>query len=269
MNSVFHAQRIAWINFAFLLFCIGVRLVADIIPINGVTNAQVRYDYFTYLVPAPYTFLIRPVIAAMLLMNAISVIVMAQKRKSFIYPYIRNTQPFYVLIMILYSLWVVAFHYHLFLLATCLLLCVIIVSYYLCLQLAEYSRRYFIPAQTEVLLKAPFSLLLGWVTVVAIAGIAHLFTAFGWSSALFSPYVIAILLMSLILVIALVYLFRMNNMLAVGVIAWTFYGYSNQATSMLAGHQYFRDLALAFTFFLILSMLVYTARNWYSRLVTY
>jgi hypothetical protein len=146
---------------------------------------------------------------------------------------------------------------------------VIIVTYILCVQLAEYSRKYFIPAYTEMVLKAPFSFLLGWVTVVAIAGIAHLFTAFGWSTTLFSPYVIAIVLISATLALALFYLFRMHNMLAAGAIAWTFYGYSSQGSVMLAGQQYFRDLALGFAVFLILAMMVYIARNWYSRLVTY
>jgi hypothetical protein len=171
--------------------------------------------------------------------------------------------------MILYPLWIIAFHYRLFLLATCIIVCITVVNYVLNLQLNEFRRRYFTDEGIEFALHGSFSLMLGWVTVVSIAGIAHLFSAFELTTNFFSPLVQSMLFLTAGMGMALLYLFRLNNRLAAAAVAWMYFSFSNGTASFSPEHQYFSQLAFLLAGMISFCLLVVTVRNWYFRMVTY
>ena len=166
-------QRI--VNFIALLGVLAVNFLAEAIPLNGLTSAQIanRYPEMLYF-PANYAFSIWSVIYAFLIAFGIYQLLPAQCDN----PHLQRMGWLFVASCIFNAAWLISFHYLQFALSMvmmiALLITLIVIYRRLGIGVESVSRA------TKWLIHVPFSLYLGWITAATITNAAYVLTDAGW-----------------------------------------------------------------------------------------
>lgn len=161
------------------LACIGVIVVnslANILPLNGVGTGELSDLYPNLFVPAGLTFSIWGIIYILLIGFAIYGI-KAAFSSSTDASFLKSIGPWFLLSCIANMAWIFAWHWQkvgLSLVVMLFLLASLIIIY---LSLSSGGESF--PAE-RVLVKLPFSVYLGWITVATIANVTALLVRLEW-----------------------------------------------------------------------------------------
>ncbi len=152
-----------------------VNILANALPINGLTTGEISDRFQVYFVPAGYVFSIWGVIYLGLLTHAVFQAVPGQRAN----PRLRATGWWVVLANLANAAWIFLWHYEYFvltLLAMFLLLAALIVIYVrLGVGRGSVSR-----LETWAA-RVPFSIYLGWITVASIANVSAVLDYLRWN----------------------------------------------------------------------------------------
>jgi tryptophan-rich sensory protein len=157
-----------------LIGTLVVNYLANALPLNGQTSAEVANRMPIFFVPANYVFSIWGVIYALLIGYAIYQALPSQRENQ----RLRHIGYVFVLSCIANSAWLFLFHYEYFLLTmvAMVLLLLLLIAIYLRLDAGRIN----LSGVEKWLTHIPFSVYLGWITVATISNASYVLYDANW-----------------------------------------------------------------------------------------
>ena len=204
------------------LVTLGLTLVlnglANALPLNGQTTGEVSDRFPNLFAPAGYVFSIWGAIYLGLLAFAAYQLTAAGRRSRAV----QRVGGWFALSGIANSVWIVFWHYELFLASMAAMLVLLI-------SLCAMASRLGAPRQAESagdrwLVYLPFSIYLGWISVATIANAAVVLLDLGWDGAPLSPATWTLLLLAVATGLGVWFLGRRGDLAYAAVLVWAFVG---------------------------------------------
>ena len=200
------------------LATLAINGLANALPFNGLTTADVSASFNVYFVPAGYVFAIWGLIYLLLIGYMVFQALPAQRE----HPVLRKIGWWYVVASAANCAWLFTWHYEQFaltLLFMGLLLASLIVIY---LQLGIARK----PASTgeKLFIRLPFSIYLGWITVATIANVSDVLDYFKWGGFGIDPQIWAVIMLAVALVVAALMTLIRRDAAYLTVLVWAFVG---------------------------------------------
>ncbi len=197
---------------------IVVNGLANALPLNGQNTGEISDRFDVYFVPAGYVFSIWGLIYLALIGYSIFQALPAQRDN----PRLRRTGWLYALSCVANIAWLFLWHYEVFeltILAMGALLLLLMVVY---VRLGTGRSR--VSSGETWLVRVPFSIYLGWITVATIADATSLLDYLDWSGWGLSPEAWAVIMLVVASVIASLVSIARGDIAYVLVIVWAFIG---------------------------------------------
>ncbi|NIV28982.1 MAG: tryptophan-rich sensory protein, partial [Anaerolineae bacterium] len=210
------------------LAVIVVNALASALPLNGLTTGEISDQFDVYFVPAGWVFAIWGLIYLALLAYTVYQALPSQREN----PRLRRTGWLYVLSCAANIAWIFLWHYEYFaftLIAMGALLLLLIAIY-----LLLGTGRTHVPAAETWLVRVPFSIYLGWITVATIANVTSVLEYAGWNGWGLYPATWAVIMMVVAAVIAALVSLTRGDILYVAVILWAFAGIAVKHNTVLS-----------------------------------
>jgi hypothetical protein len=154
-----------------ILFALVLNGLANALPLNGQTTAEISDRFRVYVVPAGYVF----AIWGLIYLGQACFLIQTWRPSRLADPLLRRLGLLPALAGLLNGAWIVAWHYELFLLTVPIMigLLLTLIAIYRAGGF-EWAARYGSGARPDDrwLVQVPFSLYLGWITVATIANVA-------------------------------------------------------------------------------------------------
>jgi hypothetical protein len=156
------------------ILTIAVNAAANILPLNGVTTAEVSNTFTSFFVPAGYVFAIWGVIYILLIIFSFGFSVVPKKERE----YVEEIVPWYILGSIVNIVWIFSWHYGFFLTTLVAMLTLLITLIATQMILNQNKAK---SLTEQVIVHLPFNVYLGWVSVATIANVADVLSYFGFT----------------------------------------------------------------------------------------
>lgn len=203
------------------IIMIVVNALANILPINGITTGEVSDSYPNLFAPAGITFSIWGVIYFLLLLYTIYQLGIFQKKEDLYKEELfKRIGVLFSLSSVLNTIWILTWHYGIIWLSVLIMITILL----LLISISNIIKDSTLDLKDKLLIKLPFSIYLGWITVATIANItAYLvvigFTGFGLSESLWAMVIILVGLL-----ISSLYIIREIDMAYGLPIIWAYIG---------------------------------------------
>lgn len=210
------------------LVMVTINILANILPINGVTTGQVSDSYRNLFAPAGFTFAIWGLIYLLLAGHILYQLGFFRVQKSYYNTGLLDKVGIYFSISsIANTLWIFAWHYHFITLSMLLILAMLT-----CLVLiVNEIKKEVLSFREYLFIGLPFSVYFGWLTVANIANLVVLLVSWGLSNVGTGQPVWTVIFIAAGLVISLIMTIK-NKDLAYGmVIIWAYAGILAKHTS--------------------------------------
>lgn len=207
-----------------VLAVITVNALANIIPFNGQTTGEVSNRLSNYFVPAGYVFSIWGLIYLGLLAYAIFQALPAQANN----PRLKAIAGWFLLSSAANIGWLLLWHYNQFPLTVIFMLVLLAALILIYLALHRPAARY---SRAELwMVRVPFSIYLGWITVATIANISATLVVVKWNGFGLAPTLwFAVVLVAAVIIAALMTTFR-RDVAYLAVLVWAFVGIAVRPT---------------------------------------
>jgi hypothetical protein len=193
-------------------------IVVNGLPLNVQNTGEISDRFDVYFVPAGYVFSIWGVIYVALIGYAIYQALPAQRTNS----RLRSIGYLFVLSNIANTAWIFLWHYGYFAatLAVMIVLLLTMIAIYQRLNRDDWQ-----PSKAEKwLVKIPFSIYLGWITVATIANATSLLDYVGWNGFGIAPEVWAVIMLVVATVVGLLFSLRQHDVAYALVLIWAIVG---------------------------------------------
>jgi hypothetical protein len=200
------------------LVTLTVNGAANALPINGQGTGEISDRFSVYVVPAGYVFAIWGLIY--LLLAAFTVWQGLPRNRAD--PAARSIGWLPAIANLLNAAWVLLFHYEYFALTVPVMVALLLTL--IAIHLRLWGLRSEIRGTTFWVVRVPFSVYLGWITVATIANIAQTGQAIGIDPAGFDPAFIASGVLLLGLLIAVRFVTEFDDVAYGLVIVWAYAG---------------------------------------------
>lgn len=204
-----------------LLSTLGVIVVnglANALPLNGQGTGEISDGFDVYFVPAGYVFSIWGLIYLGLLAYSIYQVLPSQREN----PRLRRTGWLYVLSCAANVAWLFLWHYEVFTF-TVLAMGILLLSLIAIYLLLDTGRSQVSAAETW-LVRVPFSIYLGWITVATIANVTALLAYWDWGAWGISPEAWTLIMLAIATVVGGVMSFTRGDIAYALVLIWAFSG---------------------------------------------
>jgi hypothetical protein len=205
-------------NVAALAGTLVVNYLANALPINGQTTAQVSDKFPVYFVPAGYVFSIWGIIYLGLLAFTIYQALPSQRAN----PMMRRIGYLFAASSVVNSLWIFMWHYEQFALTLLLMLALLALLITIYLRL-DIGRARVSPLERWIV-HIPFSIYLGWITVATIANTTDVLYLTGWDGWGISGEAWAAIMLGAATAITSVIALTRRDLAYSAVIVWAFIG---------------------------------------------
>ncbi|GIK58485.1 MAG: tryptophan-rich sensory protein [Chloroflexi bacterium] len=201
-----------------LVVAVAVNGLANALPINGITTAEISDSFAVFFVPAGYVFSIWGLIYLGLFVYAIYQALPAQREN----PRLRRTGWIFVISSIANTAWIFCWHYGYYALS------VAVMAVLLGTLIAIYWRletgRTAVSRAEQWAVRVPFSIYLGWITVATIANITILLDYVNWNGWGIAPEVWTVIMLAVAVVVAGLMALRHQDIAYLLVLVWAFAG---------------------------------------------
>lgn len=201
-----------------LVVAVVVNGLANALPINGITTAEISDSFDVFFVPAGYVFAIWGLIYLALFVYAIYQALPAQREN----PRLQRTGWIFVLSSLANTAWIFCWHYGYFALS------VVMMAVLLGSLIAIYWRlgtgRTAVSRAEQWAVRVPFSIYLGWITVATIANITVLLDYVNWNGWGIAPEVWTVIMLVVAVVVAGLMALRHRDVAYLLVLVWAFAG---------------------------------------------
>jgi hypothetical protein len=205
-------------NIGAFLLTIIVNALANALPLNGKTTAEISDSYPTLFAPAGYVFSIWGIIYTLLLIFTVYQALPKQRESQFV----NKIGFFFVLSSLANVIWLFLWHYEQIVpsvLPMFALLGALIVIY---LRL-DIGRAKF-AAKERLFVHVPFSVYLGWITVASIANVAAALKAINWDGFGLGEVTWTVAMIVVALAVTLAVIFTRRDIAFSLVIIWALIG---------------------------------------------
>lgn len=197
-----------------IVLTIVTNLLANIIPFNNITTAEISDSFKVFFVPAGYVFSIWGVIYIGLIVYGIY-----QLRNN--YKVLKELSWYIVLSGLLNSLWIILWHYNFIpsTLPIMLALLLVLIKIYVTINKETDVTKNF-----NWFVKIPFSIYLGWITVATVANATVFLNYFGFENLVLSGVIWSALLIIVAMLLAIYSLVKHMDFAYALVIVWATVG---------------------------------------------
>lgn len=197
---------------------VAVNGAANALPLNGQSTAEISDRFRVYVVPAGYVFAIWGLIYVAL--AAFTIYQALPSRAAD--PVLRRLGWLPALTGVLNTAWLVLFHYEWFVLSVVVMVALLLTLVAIHLRLWEDRDR--LEGVAFWVVRVPFSIYLGWITVATIANVAQTLASLGVDGGGIQPELIASAVLLLGLAVAATFVWRYRDVAYGLVIAWAYVG---------------------------------------------
>lgn len=208
-------------------------VLANSLPINGITTGAVSDAYENLFAPAGITFIIWGVIYLLLLVYSFFQLgIIAKDINENRSVLIKNIGILFSISSLANIIWILAWHYDQMVLALLLivimLLCLIFIS--------QLIRKEDLSLKERLFIKLPFSIYFGWISVATIANVVVVLVKINWGGLGISPALWTMIILGVGTVIGIVTMLR-NRDLGYGLVfLWAYAGIIIKHTSFFEGN---------------------------------
>jgi translocator protein len=227
------------VNLLVTLLVVVVNALANSLPINGQTSADVSNKLDVLFTPAGYVFGIWGLIYFLLFIWVLRQF--PQSRRDL--PMYKKATPLYVLSSILNISWLLLWHYEFFLFTVIVMLCLLVTLIALYKTIKDED-----PTFWDM---APFSIYLGWVSVATIANISYYLKYVNWDGFGLSDVTWTFIMLVIGSILAILFSIKNNDVLYPLVFTWAFIGIGVKNTGSYP--------ALAFTAYALAAIVAISA----------
>lgn len=207
-----------WLTLLLVLATLVVNGLANALPFNNLSTAEISDRFQVYFVPAGYVFAIWGLIYLGLLGFAVFQALPAQRQN----PHLRAIFPWFGLASVANMTWLFLWHYEQFPLTLVAMLTLLISLVVIYVRLGV-QRRAVSPAE-RWLVHAPFSLYLGWISVATIANVTDVLYDLGWNGGGLAPETWALILFGVVVLLAGVMAWTRRDVIYLLVLVWALAG---------------------------------------------
>ncbi len=199
------------------LLMIALNVLANILPINGITTGAVSDAYPNLFAPAGVTFSIWGLIYLLLAVYVgYQFVPKSAKREQ----QLRQLNLWFSWSSLANAAWILAWHHQLIWLSVPLMLVIL----YALIKISSLSDAAGLSARDRLFIKIPFGVYFGWITVATIANITTWLVSLGWSDWWLSDQIWTVLVLVVGAAIAGLTTLRTRN-LAYGLVPiWAYFG---------------------------------------------
>jgi hypothetical protein len=218
-----------WLIIISLLLTLAVNFMANALPLNGITTAEISDRYPVLFVPAGYVFSIWGLIY--LALFAFTIYSVTPKGRADT----RIDQVAWLVIAsnLFNAVWIFLWHYQQFPLTLIAMagLLITLLAIYLKLRIGLEKRN----IADRLLVELPFSLYLGWITVATVANVSQvLYASMGWRGSPFSEPIWAVVMLVVAALLGVLMIFLRREVVYPLVLVWAFIGiWGKQAATPL------------------------------------
>jgi benzodiazapine receptor len=212
------------INIAALVAALVLNTLSNTLPLGGRTTGQISDSLPSLFVPAGYVFSIWGLIYLALIGFAVYQALPAKQDN----PAVRATGWWFALTCAANALWIVFWHYGYYWLTLVVMLILLLSLIVIYRRLAQLA----ISGAGNWLVKWPFSLYLGWITVATVANVSAVLVWLGWDGGPLSPVTWTVVLAVVAAALALVMAYRHHDVVYAGVIVWALAGIAVKQSGM-------------------------------------
>jgi hypothetical protein len=201
-----------------------VNFLSNTLPINGRTAQDISDSLPSFFTPAGYTFSIWGLIYLALFGYIIYQALPGQRQRPLERPFQSQISWLFVASSVFNITWLLSFHYGVYLLSVFLMLGLLgsLIAIYLRLNIGRPNPS--LTTADKLLVQAPFSLYLGWITVATIANIASYLVSVNWDGFGIAGQTWSAIMISAAVVIAGALLINRRNLAYAGVLVWALFG---------------------------------------------
>jgi translocator protein len=163
-----------WVVIVTYVIMIAVNALAETLPFNGQTTKQISDSFKVIFVPAAYVFAIWGLIYLALLGFSVYQALPKQRQN----PVLRKIGYLFAVTNLLNAGWIVLWHYNFYVLTMIVMLALLGLLSVIYLRVNEKPTKY--NSLETWLVKIPFSIYLGWISVATIANATALFYYIGF-----------------------------------------------------------------------------------------
>jgi len=224
-----------WITILASLVTITVNGLANALPINGQTTGEISDRFAIYFVPAGYVFSIWGLIYLGLIIYTIFQALPSQRDN----PILKQIAPYYWISSLANSLWIFLWQYEVFTLTIFAMLTLLVTLVLIYLKLNKST------GVQKWLVRLPFSIYLGWITVATVANFSQLLYYLNWSAFNISGAVWAVIMIAVASLLGILMIWKEMDPFYVLVLIWAFIGISvSQADTALVVNASWAAVAL-------------------------
>jgi hypothetical protein len=220
MESRNSLRWLKWIVLLAFLAMLTVNALSSILPINGVTPKEVSDRYPNLFVPAPLTFSIWGVIYLLVLGYVLYILGLFRKKGAGENAGLPQKTGLLFILSCLFNLsWIIAWHYGLLALSFCVIALLLLTLIGIRLVIAKHEP---LPPAARWLVRLPFSVYFGWVTVATIASATALLVGSGFNGFAIPEPVWAIAVVLVGAAIGILTAFRLRDIPYLLVFVWAY-----------------------------------------------
>jgi hypothetical protein len=209
------------------LAMVAVNILANLLPINGMTTGDISDNYPSLITPAGYTFLIWTVIYILLCAYVVYQLEFNGRVRTMSPKISDHIRLFFAFSCLCNTAWIFAWHYRYIALSLVLiitiLVCLSIINKYIFLEELSPSEKFFV--------RLSFSIYFGWITVATMINTFVLLISIGWRNFGLPAQILTILAALIILIIASFYTIKNRSIVYAATVIWAYVGIVVKHTS--------------------------------------
>lgn len=207
-------------NIAAFVAVLTVNILSSALPINGRSAGEISDALPSFFTPAGYTFSIWGLIYTALLGFTIYQALPAQRDKAFL----GRIGWLFAISSVANIAWLLAWHYGYYAFSMLFMVSLLVTLILIYVRLEIGRPNLSLSNIDKLLVQAPFSLYLGWITVATIANIASVTAYLGWDGFGIDGQVWSAVMMLVAVVVAGALFFNRRNLAYAGVLVWALFG---------------------------------------------
>lgn len=224
MNSPGNLAKPKVLVTAAFIIMVAVNAMASLLPINGVSTGGISDSFPNLFAPAGSTFAIWGLIYLLLAAYTIYQWGLPGPQSNLSTHSMQNVRAYFIFSSLANAAWIFAWHYYVIWLSVVLMLVILISLIYISLELRQ-SR---MTTMDRILVRLPFSIYFGWITVATIANLTVLLVDWGWSGFGLTQPVWTVIAITLGLIISMTTAYRQKDVAYALVIMWAYAGILNK-----------------------------------------
>lgn len=212
---------LAWLNLAGWVLMVTVNYLANALPINNLNTRQLSDKYPNLFVPAGITFSIWGIIYLLLAVFIFFSLKQAITRRE-VFPAFKRLGLLFFLTCLVNAGWIFAWHYEKLILSLVMMLTLLILLIVIYQRLDR--RPYDELDRDRFPARLPFSLYLGWISVATVANATAVLVGLGWNRFGLSEQFWRVLILTAILILTLIFIFKKKDYFYALTILWALLG---------------------------------------------